>query len=1098
VRRHAKASSAGSISGTGSSRGLFPFILGGCLLLLALVLPAAASAATYIPGTPASFCSGTGTAAGECGELKGVAVDQSNGHVYVVDQGNFRIDEFDSSGTFIKAFGADVDPAGGTGPEVCTVATTCKIGISTSPTSGTAGALGTGAKSIAVDSETHVVYVLTAAARVAYFNGTTGAFIGQTEGNSNQAGTPAPSPPNIDAGAPAVFGNGSGVAVDASNPLQHYLYVAVAGGSNNIISKLKISASGIEAGAYVCQITGTAVETSSSECGGNGVPAHKDGSYEGLNIGAGTGKAQFGGNLAVDSLGNVFVAESIATLANVPPGRHVVSGFAKTGDFLTQFLPSGGTPPVSSTEPRPEAVAALPSGNLLVAAGGPVASAGGTRVQEYNPSSPGSPLTEFGQGTIGSASGGSLGIAADASGNVYVADKINKKIWKYSVQTGKKLKVTKNGTGIGTVTSLPVGINCGSECEKEFPESEVVVLTGAPGANTKPVVWTGCDELVGANECKVTMSAEKDVTATFNLEQHLLTVTKSGTGGGSVTSSPSGISCSPTCSASFNHGIEVTLTGVSDPGSQNVAWEGCSSEPTPTECKVTMTAAKEVKAKFDLGVSAPTITALNPSKGPLAGGNTVTITGTNLTGATEVKFGANAVSCPSASCALDSATQLTAKAPAGTGTVNVTVTTPGGTSADTAADDYTYVALPTVTAVNPNKGPLAGGNSVTVTGTNLQEATFKFGANSATSVVVNPGGTSATMNAPSGTGTVSVIATTPGGESANTAADDYTYVAAPTVVTTAGATAIAQTAATVAGTVNPNGDNVTSCKVKYGTTTAYGSEADCASLPGSGSSPGAVSKALSGLSPNTTYHFKFFATNTGGTGQGVDREFKTLPNAPTVTTTGGATAITQTVATVAGTVNPNGGNVTACKVEYGTTAAYGSEKACASLPGAGSSPAAVSAALSGLTANTTYHFRVVATNAGGTANGTDQTFATLSNTCETDAALCPPPNGGGGGGGSAPNNVATPGAAKPQGQAIALKVTVPGAGSLLATGKNMVSAKGTAKAAGTVTLKLKLNSAGKKQLKKKGKVKVKVKIVFTPTGGTPGTTTKSVTFKKKK
>jgi hypothetical protein len=120
-------------------------------------------------------------------------------------------------------------------------------------------------------------------------------------------------------------------------------------------------------------------------------------------------------------------------------------------------------------------------------------------------------------------------------------------------------------------------------------------------------------------------------------------------------------------------------------------------------------------------------------------------------------------------------------------------------------------------------------------------------------------------------------------------------------------------------------------------------------------------------------------------------------DAPAVTT-GAASSITQTGATVAGTVNPNGSAVSDCHVEYGTTTAYGSQVPCAAGPGSGTSAVAVSASLTGLTAGTTYHYRVVATNGGGTTNGADATFATTAatvlpppRTCATDASLCPDP-----------------------------------------------------------------------------------------------------------
>src|SRR5207245_3178153 len=98
-------------------------------------------------------------------------------------------------------------------------------------------------------------------------------------------------------------------------------------------------------------------------------------------------------------------------------------------------------------------------------------------------------------------------------------------------------------------------------------------------------------------------------------------------------------------------------------------------------------------------------------------------------------------------------------------------------------------------------------------------------------------------------------------------------------------------------------------------------------------------------------------------------------NAPSVNTAA-ASSLTQTSATLNGTVNPNGGAVSDCRFEYGSTSAYGSSVPCASLPGSGSGAVAVSARLQGLSANTTYHFRIVASNAGGSGTGADQALTT--------------------------------------------------------------------------------------------------------------------------
>lgn len=93
-------------------------------------------------------------------------------------------------------------------------------------------------------------------------------------------------------------------------------------------------------------------------------------------------------------------------------------------------------------------------------------------------------------------------------------------------------------------------------------------------------------------------------------------------------------------------------------------------------------------------------------------------------------------------------------------------------------------------------------------------------------------------------------------------------------------------------------------------------------------------------------------------------------------TTGPAASVTQTTATVTGTVNP-GGAATTYYVELGTTTAYGLRTADQSA-GDGTAPVSVRVPLSGLTANTAYHFRLVATNAAGTARGADRTLRTAA------------------------------------------------------------------------------------------------------------------------
>jgi len=169
---------------------------------------------------------------------------------------------------------------------------------------------------------------------------------------------------------------------------------------------------------------------------------------------------------------------------------------------------------------------------------------------------------------------------------------------KEVVPTSFTLKVKKTGTGTGTVTSSPVGISCGATCEAKFEEGKEVTLTATPEGGSTFAGWSGSG-CSGTGTCKVTMSAAKEVTATFNppaKPKFKLTVKKTGTG--TVTSSPAGISCGATCSFEFEEGKEVTLTPAADAGSEFVSWSGaCSGSGV---CKITMAAAEEVTATFDL------------------------------------------------------------------------------------------------------------------------------------------------------------------------------------------------------------------------------------------------------------------------------------------------------------------------------------------------------------------------------------------------------------------------------------------------------------------------------------------------------------------
>jgi hypothetical protein len=158
--------------------------------------------------------------------------------------------------------------------------------------------------------------------------------------------------------------------------------------------------------------------------------------------------------------------------------------------------------------------------------------------------------------------------------------------------------------------------------------------------------------------------------------------------------------------------------------------------------------------------SAPSVSAVSPSSGSTAGGTAVTITGTNFTGATAVRFG----STPATSFSVTGPTSISAQSPAGSlGTVDITVTTLGGTSTVGSADHFTYTTPPppppTVSAVSPSSGPAAGGTAVTITGTNFTGATaVRFGSTPATSFsVTGPSSISAQSPAAVGTGLIAAV-----------------------------------------------------------------------------------------------------------------------------------------------------------------------------------------------------------------------------------------------------------------------------------------------------------------------------------------------------
>jgi Tfp pilus assembly protein PilV len=163
------------------------------------------------------------------------------------------------------------------------------------------------------------------------------------------------------------------------------------------------------------------------------------------------------------------------------------------------------------------------------------------------------------------------------------------------------LNVTTSGSG--SVASDLAGISCGSVCAASYVAGTTVTLTAVPTGNATFSGWTGCTSASGL-VCTVNMNAAAAVTATFGATapNDSLTVSKSGTGSGLVTSSPSGINCGSTCTSAFSAGTAVTLTATPSAGATFAGWTGAGCSGTAT-CSVTISGAATVVANFTASVT---------------------------------------------------------------------------------------------------------------------------------------------------------------------------------------------------------------------------------------------------------------------------------------------------------------------------------------------------------------------------------------------------------------------------------------------------------------------------------------------------------------
>jgi hypothetical protein len=343
--------------------------------------------------------------------------------------------------------------------------------------------------------------------------------------------------------------------------------------------------------------------------------------------------------------------------------------------------------------------------------------------------------------------------------------------------------VTVTGTGFTGATAVDFG---------SAPASFTV---------TSDTSLTATDPAGAAGTVNVTVTNATGTSATSSTDQF------------SYLAPPSVTSISPSAGP-LGGGTSVTITGTHFAAATSVAFGASTASgftvisdtqidatsPAGTGLEgVTVTSPGGTSApiNFDF-VAAPTITEVAPDAGPLLGGTTTTITGTGFTDAFALDFGGVAAS----GFTVISSTEITAVAPAGAGTVDVSVTTPGGTSATNVSDEFSYLAAPTVTGLTPASGPTGGGTTVTVTGTGFTTATaVEIGGTSASFVVV--GDTELVVITPaSGPGAIDLTVASGGGTSATSLADEFSYVGPPTITSLSPTSGITTggTAVTITGT----------------------------------------------------------------------------------------------------------------------------------------------------------------------------------------------------------------------------------------------------------------------------------------------------------
>ncbi len=159
------------------------------------------------------------------------------------------------------------------------------------------------------------------------------------------------------------------------------------------------------------------------------------------------------------------------------------------------------------------------------------------------------------------------------------------------------LNVNIAGPGSGSVGFGNAGASCVTSCSVLYASGSSITLSGTAAAHSVFAGWGGACS--GAGPCTVSLTSETTVTATFARQTFPLTVTRAGTGTGTITSNPAGINCGEICSQNFSYGTGVLVTATAAPDSIFAGWSGAGCWGI-SDCMVVVTESRTVTATFNI------------------------------------------------------------------------------------------------------------------------------------------------------------------------------------------------------------------------------------------------------------------------------------------------------------------------------------------------------------------------------------------------------------------------------------------------------------------------------------------------------------------